>query len=121
MNAVKGDNLVLPDLQAACAPESGEACDLEALIAYYSQAILRDPTDAVAYHRRGFAYNRKGEFQNAIADCQEAIRLDPNNGVAYRILGSTHCLIGDYDEAIACCTAAIELDPSDAQAFGLLR
>ena len=89
MNATNGDKSGLQDLPAACEPEPDEVFDLEALIAECTEAIRRNPADAAAYHRRGFAYNRKGDFQNAIADCLVAIRLDPNNIVAYRVLGST--------------------------------
>ena len=63
MNAINGDNSVLQDLPATCAPKSDEIHDFEALIAEYTEVIRHNPTDAAAYHRRGFAYNRKGEFQ----------------------------------------------------------
>ena len=32
---------------------------------------------ALAYNNRGLAYNDKGDYDKAIADCTEAIRLDP--------------------------------------------
>jgi len=60
-----------------------------------------------AYHNRSVAYNRKGEYDRAIADLDEAIRLDPkfalaynNRGVAYKNKGELDRAITDFDEAI---------------------
>ena len=63
---------------------------------------------AVAYIRRGIAYQNAGDNQHAIDDDNEAIRLEPtsaiafgNRGVAYLGQGNVAQAIRDYDSAIA--------------------
>ena len=41
-----------------------------------------------AYYNRGFAYEEKGEHDQAIADYTEAIRLKPDYAEAYYNRGS---------------------------------
>jgi tetratricopeptide (TPR) repeat protein len=43
-----------------------------------SQAIRLNPNYADAYSNRGFAYNQKGQKNQAIADLEKAVSLDPN-------------------------------------------
>jgi tetratricopeptide (TPR) repeat protein len=45
-------------------------------IAHYSQLILQDPANSLAYSRRGLAYYRIGQFELAIADYTRAFELD---------------------------------------------
>ena len=72
----------------------------------------------MAYVNRGFAYEKKGDYDREIADCTEAIRLDPKLAMAYNNRGVAYGLKGDYDREIADCTEAIRLDPKLAKAYG---
>jgi Flp pilus assembly protein TadD len=44
-------------------------------MADYNQAIKLDPEFASAYNNRGFAYDKKGDTDRAIADFTRAIKL----------------------------------------------
>ena len=46
----------------------GELNDFEQAIADCTEAIRLDPCFAIAYYRRAYAYWRKGEYDQAIAD-----------------------------------------------------
>jgi len=97
----------------------GKACnsqDYDCQIENYSQAIRLDPNYAVAYHKRGFAYDDKGEYDRAIADYNETIRLDPNAS-AYYNRGIAYSNKGDYDRSIADYNEAIHLDPNHTFAY----
>jgi len=58
------------------------------------------------YHYRGEAYRRKGDYDQAIADCTKAIRIDPkyawayySRGLAYKKKGDTNRANADFAEA----------------------
>jgi len=55
----------------------------------------------MAYYNRAYAYNEKGEYDLAIADCNRAIELDPNLAVAYYNRGLAYKEQGKKAEAIA--------------------
>ena len=80
-------------------------------IAYYTEVIRLDPTDAsivsIAYYSRGLAYAEKGEVDSAIENYNESIQLNPNfadaynyRGIAYRNKGEIARAIEDHDQAI---------------------
>ena len=64
---------------------------------------------ANAYNNRGAVYNGKGEYDQAIKNCNIAIRIDPNYAEPYNNRGTTHRNKGEVDRAIQDYTKAIEL------------
>ena len=63
-------------------------------IAMYNRALLIDPENDAAYHKRGYAYFKLGDYSRAIEDLTEAIRIDPkergywaNRGLVYVLIG----------------------------------
>ena len=53
------------------------------------------------YTNRGFAYNAKGMYDHAIADCNRAIEIDPNDSSAYNTRGVAYTETEMYERAIA--------------------
>jgi len=104
------DRCLVPD---GVSPEQKlESCTVVIQSAGQTRQVL-----VAAYRNRGVAYNRKGEYDRAIADLDEAIPLDPkfalaynNRGVAYKDKGELDRAIADYDEAI-------RLNPNYAKAY----
>src|SRR6185369_10910582 len=60
-----------------------ETSDLAREIAEYSDAIVRDPTDAETFHGRGLAHYDKGDYDAALSDFFRATELDSTYGAAY--------------------------------------
>ena len=63
-------------------------------------------------------YQKRGDWDKAIADHTKAIRLEPKDARAYYSRGLTYAKKGDYDAAIADSTEAIRLNPNLRAAFG---
>ena len=82
-----------------------------------TQAIELDPTDVDAYHYRGRAYHKKGNYDKAIADYTKSIKLNPKLADAYNSRGAAHNRKGDYDQAIKDLDKAIQLNPKSAKAY----
>lgn len=59
----------------------------DAAIESYTQAIQRDPTNAVYYSNRAAAYSSKADHLSAIADAEKALEVDPSFVRAYHRLG----------------------------------
>jgi tetratricopeptide (TPR) repeat protein len=78
---------------------------------------LSDTDRAVFLRDRSFVYDRKGEYDKAISDCNEAIRLKPDDAYAFSGRGFAYASKGEYDKAISDCNEAIRLKPDDAYAF----
>ena len=53
----------------------------------YTQAIAKDPTNAVYYSNRAAAYSSKAEHQPAVTDAEKAIEVNPSFTKAYHRLG----------------------------------
>ncbi len=70
-----------------------------------------------AYANRGNAYEKKGEYDRAIADYDQALRLDPKHANAYNGRGDAYNTKGEYDRAIADYDQALRLNPKDALAY----
>ncbi len=69
---------------------------------------------AVLYSNRAIGENKKGRYDEAIADATRAIALTPDYANAYAIRGSGYRLKGLNDQAIAEYTRALELKSTPA-------
>lgn len=85
-------------------------------IAVYSQSIKASPRPDV-FLARAAAYQKLGDYGQAIADCDRAIECASKAAPAYFLRGYCHAKALDVNRAIADYTTAIELDPSRATAF----
>ncbi len=66
---------------------------------------------AEPYIKRANAYERKKDYERAIADYSKAIQSDPNSVEAFNDRGGLHLLKEDYDRAIADYSEAIRINP----------
>jgi tetratricopeptide (TPR) repeat protein len=69
------------------------------------------------YFRRGFAEQKRSDFDGAIADYTKAIQLKPHFVYAYYDRGLSKKAKGDLDGAIADYSKVIELKPRYAYAY----
>jgi tetratricopeptide (TPR) repeat protein len=66
----------------------------------FTASLERDPSNAVAYHRRGEVYLRAKKLREAVSDFDAAIRLDPDLAVAYCSRGWALARTGRPQEAL---------------------
>ena len=63
---------------------------------------------SIAYSRRGVAYERRGDYDRAIADLNEAVRIDPKSVNALRVRGNYYRDQNDFEHALENYNRAIE-------------
>jgi tetratricopeptide (TPR) repeat protein len=78
---------------------------------YGRQGLIR------AYFSRAAAYNKRGDFERAIADYSQLIQFYPKNMYAYLCRGLSYFRSGNLDRAIADFTQTIQLNPNNYHAY----
>ena len=73
------------------------------------------------YLRGGAYFDKKGDYDQAIADFSRAIDLNPDNAEYWHDRGAAHFLKGDYKQAIADYARACQLSPDNAEYRDNLR
>lgn len=93
--------------------------DLKTAIKYYSKAIDKEPSFAMAFQMRGIAEQQLKKYSQAINDYSMVITVgEPYfQAVGYYNRGIVKNMTGDYAGAIPDFTKAIELDKKMAVAF----
>lgn len=90
------------------------------VITYYSEVISSQRADLLLdslYSSRGMAYEKRGEYDLAIADYTVAVELDREDAERYISRGIAYRLKGDFDNAIKDFNKAIELNSTDFHAY----
>jgi tetratricopeptide (TPR) repeat protein len=84
----------------------------------FTQALLLNSNNSIAYYERGRLYMLKYEIDQASADYTQAIRFDPNNASYYYFRGSLYYFYFEDDaRSIADFTQAIRLDQNYVLAY----
>lgn len=107
---VSAVSLALADARRDCFNKSGEPA-----IRACSEAIARDPADAVSYINRAFEYLQKADYAAAISDYSKAIALDPNRWDAHQGRAWVYLKMGRPANALLDAERSLQLDASQAQ------
>ena len=78
------------------------------------------PNNPGAYKGLGLAYDKLGQYEDAIRAYKEAIRIRPGFAEARFNLGVTYGKLGRYEEAARCCEEAIKIKPDYGKAYNNL-
>lgn len=108
-----GSSTALADASQDCEKLNGDAA-----IQACSEAIRRNPRDALSYYNRGVQNGNKQDLDRAIADYNMAIEIEPKFAAAIGNRGNIHARKGDFDRAIADSTKAIDIDPENPNPYG---
>jgi tetratricopeptide (TPR) repeat protein len=94
-----------------------EAGELDAAIATYDRVLTMHPRYADAFSYRGYAYDKKGNLEQAEKDYRKAIQLDPTHLESYR--GLDHVLFQQQrlDEIVRLWNRYLKRKPKDAVAL----
>ena len=79
--------------------EKQMAGKVDEAIALYLRSIASQPTPE-AHTCLGWAYSAKGQFGDAIRECEKAVRLDPEYGNPYNDIGAYMIETGRWAEAL---------------------
>ncbi|MFI7273109.1 tetratricopeptide repeat protein [Streptomyces sp. NPDC049879] len=113
-----------PDLarwadQLAAADEAGDGdagAVIQAVTVLLTAPTLPPATRAVAHIARGYARERREEWEQALTDYDGAVLLTPDNPTARLRRGEVRRFTGRFDDALADLDRAVELDPDRARA-----
>lgn len=75
-----------------------------------SEALMRNPDNAVAYFGRGSGKNSLEDYEGAIIDFTAAIKINPAYFEAFCARGNSKYALKDYNGAIEDFTKAIQID-----------
>ncbi len=117
-------NQSLKEEYRTCAVESYQQGDYASALTYFSDVILIDPYDSIAYFDRGLLNEKLHDFRSAISDFSKQIQVDSTNVDSYFLRGIVACKIGDLDAALRDLIKVSELEEGNADAHfyrGLIR
>ncbi|KAH8151150.1 uncharacterized protein LAJ45_04852 [Morchella importuna] len=86
-----------------------QAGDFSGAEKFYTQAIIRDSTNAAFFTNRALARLKMEMFEDVINDCLKAIELSPSNMKAYSYLGQAQLALNHPSEALHSSMTAYEL------------
>ncbi|MBQ9639445.1 MAG: tetratricopeptide repeat protein [Bacteroidales bacterium] len=73
-----------------------------------------------AYNMLGTIYNKKGDYDKAVAYHQKACRIAPSDAESYKCLGKTHTDRGDYVKALRSYQKAVQINDKDHETYCLM-
>lgn len=91
-----------------------------AALAFYEEALERDPGHADAHWARAAALAKLGRDEEARAELLRTLELDPGASLAWQALGAYHRRQGNLEAARACLARAVAADPCNRVARALL-
>ena len=104
----------LGDARKDCYEKSGDIA-----IRACSEAIERDPRDAVSYVNRAFEYLQKGNYGRTIADYAKAIELDPTRWDAHQGRAWAYFKIGQAAQGLPDAERSLQIKPNEARTLDI--
>jgi tetratricopeptide (TPR) repeat protein len=90
---------------------------LDTALAYFNEAIRLKPLFTEALTNRSDIFRVRGDYKQAIADCDSAIRSDVNYTAAYMNRGIAYCFVGKYDDALRDFTFVVSKKAGEASLY----
>jgi stress-induced-phosphoprotein 1 len=92
-----------------------KAGDFPGSIKRYTEAIKRNPEDAVPYSNRAASYVKLGELPMALKDCDKSLELDPAFIKAYVRKGNIHFVMKEYHKCIETYERGLKVEPNSRE------
>lgn len=84
---------------------------------YFRVVLGADPGNASAHFNLGYTYDKRGQFEHAVASFREATRLNPKLDRAWYGLGLAHAALGQHENAATALREAATLQPMNPHAW----
>lgn len=101
------------DAGAEALKQAGNECfqkaDFVGADKFYTQAIIKDPTNAAFFTNRALARVRMEQWEAVVTDCEKAIELVPTSLKAYTYLGQAQLALNRPHEALTSSQKAYNL------------
>lgn len=81
----------------------------------YTEAIKRNPENAIYYANRAAAYTKLTSFMEAKKDCEKALDLDPKYVKAWTRMAAIQFLMKEYHKARQSYEKGLEIDPNNEE------
>ena len=91
----------------------------EDTVARLKQALALDPSYGAALNELGYAYARRGEYQQALEAFERYTAVYPADANPYDSMGEMYYFMGRLDDAIAKYKEALDIRPDFGSAFGI--
>jgi len=91
----------------------------EDTVARLKQALALDPSYGAALNELGYAYARRGEYQQALEALERYTAVFPADANPYDSMGEIYYFMGRLDDAIAKYKEALDIRPDFGSAFAI--
>jgi stress-induced-phosphoprotein 1 len=95
--------------------------DFPKAVDLYTEAIKRDPSNAVYYANRAAAYTKLTCFMDAKKDCEKALEMDPKYVKAYSRMGAIQFFMKEFHKARESYEKGLAIDPENQECKDGLR
>jgi tetratricopeptide (TPR) repeat protein len=96
--------------------EYGESDRVDEALKMFDKAVeYRKRAMAIAYHNKGYAFEKKGDLPQAIKNYEEAWKLNPKQILTGERLCYSYYKTEDYERAILVGEAVLKVDPINKQ------
>ncbi len=106
---------------AACSSQSSEQQSSQAAgvdsVAYYTQAIMSDSSDAQLFAARARLFLANGNLDPALRDLNKALLIQPNEPAFYLTLSDVYLVLGQTENSLSALKKATKLDPNLVAAY----
>ena len=104
-----------------CARLAKAGDEIDVALAFFEQAIKKNPRNASAMNYRGLLFSRRGETDKAIAEHTKAIEANPDDYWAFVFRGKIYQQLGKRRQAEADLREALARNPGDEQTVARLK
>ena len=104
-----------------CARLKKAGDEIDVALAFFADAIKKNPRDAAAMNYRGLLFARRGAYDKAIAEHTAAIKANPDDYWGFVFRGNVYQKLGKKKEAEADFREALARNPGDAQTVARLK
>lgn len=88
-------------------------------VARLKQALALDPSYGAALNQLGYAYARRGEYQQALEAFERYVAVNPGDANPYDSMGEMYYFMGKLDDAVAQYKEALDIRSDFGSAFGI--